>query len=213
MRDAAFAEERAFALMGAVDELIDQHECAGRQLFLERAAGRQRDQIGDAGALEHVDIGAIIDVGRRIAVALTVPRQKHHRQARDFADAQRSGRLAPWALDVLRTDLFQARQIVNARAANNAKHRFGHEITNSARSGRQMRIYCRPICRASPVKFGTASLQHVIDRCALAAVEIGLELRRSSRAPPRSRGRPAWPRRRRRCRYPNCPRRGRTGSR
>ena len=41
MRNAAPAEERAFALMGAVDKLIDQHKGAGRQFFLERTAGRQ----------------------------------------------------------------------------------------------------------------------------------------------------------------------------
>ena len=43
--------------------LVDQHEGAGRKLLLERAAGRQRDQVGDACALEHVDIGAVVDVG------------------------------------------------------------------------------------------------------------------------------------------------------
>ena len=40
MRDAALAEERALALVGAVDELVDQHEGARRQLFPKRTAGR-----------------------------------------------------------------------------------------------------------------------------------------------------------------------------
>ena len=102
MRDAALAEERALALVGAVDELVDQHEGAGRQVFLERAAGRQRDKVGDAGALEHVDIGPVVDVGRRKAMALVVARQEHDRQACDLADAQRRRRLAPRALDGLR---------------------------------------------------------------------------------------------------------------
>jgi hypothetical protein len=65
MRDTAGAEERTRAGMGAVDELIDQHEGAGGQLRFERPAGGKRDQIGHARALEHVDIGAIIDVARR----------------------------------------------------------------------------------------------------------------------------------------------------
>src|ERR1700744_5296710 len=113
--------------MRAVDELIDQHEGAWRQILLERTAGRQRDQIGDAGAFEYVDIGAIVDVGRRQPMALVVPRQEHDRHSGDLADAQSRRRLAPWALDALGFPLFEARQIVNAGAANNAKHRFGHE--------------------------------------------------------------------------------------
>ncbi len=34
MRDAAPAEERALALVGAIDELVDENEGAGRQLLL-----------------------------------------------------------------------------------------------------------------------------------------------------------------------------------
>ena len=126
MRDAALAEERALALVGAVDELVDQHEGAGRQFLLERAAGRERDEIGDAGALEHVDIGAVVDVGRRQPVALVVAREEHHRQAGDLADAQRRRRLAPRALDALLAHVLQARQIVDAGAADDAEHGLGH---------------------------------------------------------------------------------------
>ena len=85
MRHAAGAEERARARMGAVDELIDQHEGAGRQFRLERAASRKRNEIGYARALEHVDIGAIVDVARRQPMALVVPRQKDNRQTGDLA--------------------------------------------------------------------------------------------------------------------------------
>ena len=126
VRDQALAEERALALVGAVDELVDQHEGAGRQLLLERAAGRERDQIGDAGALEHVDIGAVVDVGGRQPVALVVARQEHDRQAGDLADAQGPGRLAPGAFDALLAHVLQARQIVDAGAADDAENGFGH---------------------------------------------------------------------------------------
>ncbi len=126
MRDAALAEERALALVGAVDELVDQHEGAGRQLLLERAAGRQRDQVGDAGALEHVDVGAVVDVGGRQPVALVVARQEHHRQAGDLADAQRRRRLAPRARDPLLAHVLEPRQIVDAGAADDAEDGFGH---------------------------------------------------------------------------------------
>ena len=85
MGDAAFAEERALALVRAVDELVDQHEGAGRQFLLERTAGRQRHQVGDAGALQDVDIGPVIDVGRRQPMSLVMPRHEHDRKFRDDA--------------------------------------------------------------------------------------------------------------------------------
>ena len=134
MRDQALAEERALALVGAVDELVDQHEGAGRQLLLERAAGRQRDQIGDAGALQHVDIGAVVDVGGRQPVALVVARQEHHRQAGDLADAQRARRLAPRARDALLAHILKPRQVVDAGAADDAEDRFGHGTPQSPAS-------------------------------------------------------------------------------
>ncbi len=105
VRDAALAEERALPPVRAVDELVDQHEGAGRQLLLERAAGGERDQVGHAGALEHVDVGAVIDVGGREPMPLVVARQEHDRQTRDLADAQRRRGLAPRAVDLPLADL------------------------------------------------------------------------------------------------------------
>ena len=52
--------------------LIDQNERPRRQLLLERAASRQRDQIGDAKALERIDVGPVVDVGRRVPMSLVV---------------------------------------------------------------------------------------------------------------------------------------------
>ena len=121
MRDAARAEERALAPVGAVDELVDQHEGAGRQLLLERAAGGERDEIGDAGALQRVDVGAVVDVGGRQPVALVVARQEHDRQAGDLADAQRRRRLAPRARHPLLAHVLEARQVVDAGAADDAE--------------------------------------------------------------------------------------------
>jgi hypothetical protein len=85
MRHTAGAEERVRPRMGAVDKLIDQHERAGRQFRLEGAAGRQRNEIGHAGAFERIDIGAIVDIARRQPMALVVPREKNDRQAGDLA--------------------------------------------------------------------------------------------------------------------------------
>ena len=126
VRDQTFAEERTLALVGAVNELIDQHEGAGRHLLLERTAGRQRNQIGDAGAFQNVDIGAVVDVGRRQPMALVVARHEDDRQAVDLADAERARRLAPRRRNALLAHILQTRQVVDAGAADNAENRFRH---------------------------------------------------------------------------------------
>jgi hypothetical protein len=128
--DATFAEKRALPAEGAIDELIDQHESAGRQFRLVRAASGERDEVGHAGALEHVDIGAVVDVGRRKPMPLVMARQKHHRCARDLADAQRCRRLAPRAPDRPLPHLFEPRQVIDAGAADDAEHGFGHGFSS-----------------------------------------------------------------------------------
>ena len=101
MRDEAVAEEALLTREGAVDELVDQHEVAGRQFLAERAAGRDRDEIGDAGALHRVDVGAVVDAGGRELVAAAVTRQEADRQAStwsgDLREQDLVGRRAPRA--------------------------------------------------------------------------------------------------------------------
>src|SRR3954451_9799049 len=97
MGDAALAEKRTLALMGAVNELIDEHEHAGSKLLAERTARRERNQVGDPCPLQYVDIGAIIDIGRRQNMSLAMPRQKYDRQPGDHAVAERSRGFTPRA--------------------------------------------------------------------------------------------------------------------
>src|SRR5579884_2223388 len=114
MSDTAPAKEGALPLVRAVDELIDDHKAAWRQFFLERAARRQRDEIGNPGPLEHIDIGAVIDVRRRMAMTLVVARQKHDRQPGQFADPQRCRWLAPRTVYPARAHILEPRQVVDA---------------------------------------------------------------------------------------------------
>ena len=86
VRDAARPEEALLAREGAVDELVDEHEVPGRQLLLQRAAGRDRDQVGDAGALQGIDIGAEVDGRRRQLVAAAMARQEAQRQAVELGE-------------------------------------------------------------------------------------------------------------------------------
>ena len=76
MRDEALAEERFLAREGTIDELVGQHESAGRQLLAEGADRADRNDLGHARAFQRVDVGAVIDVGGREFVAAAVARQE-----------------------------------------------------------------------------------------------------------------------------------------
>ncbi len=62
--DQPLTEKALLAREGAVNELVDHHEVTGRQVLAQRAAGRERQDIGDAGALQGIDVGPVVDRGR-----------------------------------------------------------------------------------------------------------------------------------------------------
>src|SRR4029453_10270581 len=63
MGHEAFAEEALLAREGAVDELVDYDEMTGRQVLPQRAAGRQRQDIADAGTLPGYDVVGGVEWG------------------------------------------------------------------------------------------------------------------------------------------------------
>jgi hypothetical protein len=65
MGDQTGTEEALVTGEGSIDELIDDHKRAGRQLLLQRADRAYRDDLRDTGALEGIDVGAIVDFGGR----------------------------------------------------------------------------------------------------------------------------------------------------
>ena len=69
----------------------------GSSSLSEPQAG-DRDQIGDAGALQRIDIGAVVDRGRRLDMAAAVARQEDQVDALEGAEQQRVGGLAPRAI-------------------------------------------------------------------------------------------------------------------
>ena len=99
MRGDAVAEEALLAREGAVDELVDDHELARRQVLAQRSDGRDRDDVGDARALQRVDIGAVVDARRREPVAAPVTRKEAQRQAGELGEEDVVGGLAPGAGD------------------------------------------------------------------------------------------------------------------
>ncbi len=96
MRHDAVAEEGVDAMPRAIDELIGDNEVQRPMLFLQRADGRERQNALDAKLLHAMNVGAIVDLGRRETMPVAVARQK-----RDLAAFQRAqhvgvGRRAEW---------------------------------------------------------------------------------------------------------------------
>src|SRR5205823_11568776 len=112
VRDEPRPEEALLARMGAVDELIDDDERAGRKLLLERATGGNRNYIGNAGALQGIDVGAVVDGGGRLHVTAAMTRQEHHLYAGKPSEQQFVRRRAPRALDALPARVLEARDVI-----------------------------------------------------------------------------------------------------
>ena len=123
VRHAARAKEALLAREGAVDELVHQHEMAGRVVLLQRPAGRDGDEIGDPGALQGVDVGAEVDRRRRHLVAAAVPGQEADRQAIELGKQDLVGRRAPGRFHVLPVHALQVRGCRRARCRRRCRER------------------------------------------------------------------------------------------
>src|SRR5262249_56923534 len=95
VREETGAKELALALVGAIDELVDEDEGAGRQLLPERAAGGERDEIGHTCALERIDVGAVVDVGGGEPMPAVVAGGKDHRKPPALPPGQWGARVTP----------------------------------------------------------------------------------------------------------------------
>ena len=122
MGGEAGLEKRFAAGEGAVDELIDQNEHARRQLFLERTHRRQGDDFRDAGALQRIDVGGEVDLGRRNGMAAAVARQKDQPLALIFGEHQFVRRPAEGRLHRPPRDIFKTLDVVEPAAADDTQH-------------------------------------------------------------------------------------------
>src|SRR5262249_9426730 len=100
--------------------LIDEDERSRRQILAERPHRGKRDEIGHTDPLQGVDIGAVVDVARREAVAAAVPGKESDIGLADPSDPDCIRRLAPRTLDHAPFGALHAGYIVDARAADNA---------------------------------------------------------------------------------------------
>ncbi len=122
MGDAAGTEKAFRAGKGAVDELIDDDEVARHQILAQAADRRERDDVGDAAALQRVDIGAEIDLRRRQEMPAPVPRHEHDPLSAEDAEAEFVRGLPERALDPPPGDIGQPVDLVEAAAPDDADH-------------------------------------------------------------------------------------------
>ena len=126
MRHAARAEEAGLPRKGAVDDLVDEHEQAGIIFAPIGAAGGDGDEVGDAGALQRIDVRAVVDARWGEAMPLPVAREKHAFGPAHAPEPQRVRGLAPGTDDALFPDVGQAVERVDAGTANHAYDGFAH---------------------------------------------------------------------------------------
>ncbi len=126
MRDEAFAEEALFPREGPVDELVDQHEMTGGEVFLQRPDGRKRQDVGNAAAFHSVDIGAEIDATGRVNMAAPVPRQEEYPGIAEYTAKDGVRRRPPGAFHVDPLGILQPVDVIEATAADYAQHLVRH---------------------------------------------------------------------------------------
>ncbi len=76
------------ALLGEVDELIDDDEAPPPDFLTQGAGGRGRENVRAAGILERLYVGPVVDAARRDGMRPPVPRKNRHGHAREVAFAQ-----------------------------------------------------------------------------------------------------------------------------
>src|SRR5690606_8039014 len=132
---------RRWPTFGAVEELVGDHEIKGRQLFLERPDGAERQQPLHAKLLEGVDVRPERQIRRRDAVAATVAGQKDDFATADLALNEGVRRRAPGGFHPNFPALFQRVHVIEAAASDNSD--LGHEspmVTRVYTSGAMLRL-------------------------------------------------------------------------
>ena len=127
VRHDAAAEKRVFrTALGAVEELVNQHDVARLVFFLQRADGADADDPGDAEFFHRPDVGAMIQFAGQDAVAAAVPRQENHVAPGEFAGEQIVRGRAKGRFDLHPFLVGEAFDVVKAGAADDADAMFRH---------------------------------------------------------------------------------------
>jgi hypothetical protein len=125
----AVAEEGVDAVAGAVEELVGDDDVGRLVVDLQRADGGDRDQLLDSQRLEAVDVGAVVELGRRQPVAASVARQEGDRAPVQLADDVGVRRLAERRRDPPLLAHHQPLHLVEAAAADHTDTNIAHGET------------------------------------------------------------------------------------
>src|SRR3546814_15043870 len=134
MRISDWSSDVCSSDLGAVDELVDDDEGAGREILAQRADGAERHDLGDAGALQGVDVGTGVQRRGRQLVAAAVARQEHQPLAVQLAAQQRIGGRAEGRLDAAPPGVAEAPDLVDAAAARPEERRVGKACVSTVKS-------------------------------------------------------------------------------
>lgn len=119
MADEAALEEGEWAdALGAVDDLVGDHEVHGLNLLLQRADGGEGNHASHADVSEGGDVGASGDLMRRKLVVRTMAGQEGDGDAGVLEDEDGGRRLAPGGVGVHLGDRGVAIDLVEAGTAN-----------------------------------------------------------------------------------------------
>src|SRR3546814_6368752 len=121
MRISDWSSDVCSSDLGAVDELVDDDEGAGREILAQRADGAERHDLGDAGALQGVDVGTGVQRRGRQLVAAAVARQEHQPLAVQLAAQQRIGGRAEGRLDAAPLGVAEALDLVDRSAEHTSE--------------------------------------------------------------------------------------------
>src|SRR5437764_1188704 len=110
------------AAPGIVDDLMRQQQRARLQVPANGAYRRHRDDLARAGVFERPQVGAVVDLMRRDAVAVAVARQEYHVAIGDAAERERAGRLAVRRARSLAASDLEVAELGEAAAADDGQH-------------------------------------------------------------------------------------------
>ena len=128
VRHASPTEEGVGTMARAIDELVDDDEVTGRDVLAHRADGGDRDDVRDAQGLHAPDVRAVIDLGRRPAMATSVTRQEHHAHAVERALDVGIARISEGRREGDLFDVLQTIHRVQTGAAEDSYHQFRHRV-------------------------------------------------------------------------------------
>src|SRR5262245_42820011 len=126
--DAASKKRMLEIALGAVEELVHQHDVAGTILFLERTDGADTDDPGDSELLQGPEVGPVVQFARQNAVSAAVSREENDFAPGEFACEQLIRRWAERGFDLHPFLVSEAFQVVKPAAADDADAMFGHAV-------------------------------------------------------------------------------------